>query len=232
MPKEKSSDATGLQSIIRFKIRYRYLNPLGDANATEQIGKEASGAFSNWNMTESVLRGRSKSPDGIWTWDKINTNDSEAVNINQLDIPITKGEKVEIQVASVSEAGYPSNPLVSDWSDSLIMSFPEELSTNSVVDDILHGNTADESQLQIDQTLMTRGLISHIADSFSANEMTFVHTSQSIASGFMSPEQTPISLFEKLTELQTTVNQLLDIVGNAMGEMIVTVASRRTSTAG
>ena len=223
MPKEMSSDATGLQAIIRFKIRYRYLNPLGDTNATEEIGRQARGTFSNWNMTESILRGRRKNPDGIWEWDAVNTNDSEAININQLDIPITKGESVEIQVASVSEAGYPSNPLVSDWSDSITVSFPEELSANSVVDDILHSNTADESQLQIDQTLMTRGLISHIADSFYANETNFTHTSQSIASGFMSPEQTPVSLFEKLTELQTTVNQLLDIVGNAMGEMIVTV---------
>lgn len=223
MPKELSSDATGAQSIIRFKIRYRYLDPLGNTNATEELGKEARGTFSNWNMTESVLRGRSKDLNGVWTWDAVNTNDSEAVNINQLDIPITKGEKVEIQVASVSEAGYPSNPLVSAWSDPITISFPEELSTNSAVDDILRGNTADESQLQIDQTLVTRGVISHIADSFYANEQNFVHTAQSIASGFLSAEQTPISLFAKLTEMQTQIGQLLDIVGNAMGEMVVTV---------
>ena len=223
MPKEKSSDATGQQAIIRFKIRYRYLNPYGNTNATKELGEQARGTFSNWNMTESILRGRSKNSDGVWTWDKINNNDSEAVNINQLDIPITKGEKVEVQVASVSEAGYPSNPLVSDWSESMIISFPDELSTNSVVDDILHSNTADESQLQIDQTLVTRGVISHIADSFYANEQNFVHTTQSIASGFLSAEQTPVSLFEKLTEMQTQIGQLLDIVGNAMGEMVVTI---------
>jgi hypothetical protein len=199
------------------------LNPLGDTNATEELGNTARGTFSNWNMTESILRNRIKNPEGIWEWEKINTNDSEAVNINQLDIPITKGEKVEIQVASVSEAGYPSNPLVSDWSDSIIITFPEEFSTNSPAEDILRGNTADESQLQIDQTLVTRGVISHIADSFYANEQNFVHTTQSIASGFLSAEQTPISLFEKLTEMQTQIGQLLDIVGNAMGEMVVTI---------
>jgi hypothetical protein len=29
------------------------------------------------------------------------------VNINQIDIPIQKGERVEIKARSISEAGYP-----------------------------------------------------------------------------------------------------------------------------
>ena len=103
-----------------------------------------------------------------------------------MDIPITKGEQVEIQVKAISEAGWPANPLESDWSVPITITFPEELSQNSVVDDILKNNTSDESQLQINQTLNTKGVISHISDSFSTTDTLFTHTSQTIASGFLS----------------------------------------------
>lgn len=224
MPVEKSTDATGIQAIIKFKIRYRYLSVNGTGNNVEQIGKDMTGSFSNYNIVESVLRGRHKNLDGDFVWDVINTNDSEAVNINQLDIPITKGEQVEIQVKSVSEAGYPANPLESDWSEPIVIAFPEELSQNSVVDDILDENTADESQLQIDQTLNTRGMLAHVADSFNTGTTAYTHTSQTIASGFLSEEQTPISLYEKLAEMQKTIDQLVDIIGNSTGVMVVTLS--------
>lgn len=224
MPTEKVSDATGRQAIIRFKTRYRYLNGNGTGNPVERIEGDLGGSFSNYTIVEGVTRSRIKNENGVFVWGGINTNDSEEVNINQLDIPITKGEQVEIQIKSVSEAGYPSNPLESDWSEPITISFPEELSQNSVVGDILTENTADESQLQINQTLITRGILSHVSDSFSANETTFTHTSQSIASGFLSENQTPISLYAKLADMQKTIDQLLDIIGNGTGVMVVTLS--------
>ena len=51
-------------------------------------------------------------------------NDPDIVNINQVDIPITPNEKVEIRIASVSEAGFPYNPLKSDYSTSVTVDFP------------------------------------------------------------------------------------------------------------
>lgn len=224
MPTEQTSDATGTQAIIKFKIRYRYLSINGTSNNVEQIGKELTGSFSNYNIVESVLRGRHKNFNGDFVWDEINNNDSEEVNINQLDIPITKGEQVEIQVKAISEAGWPANPLESDWSVPITITFPEELSQNSVVDDILKNNTSDESQLQINQTLNTKGVISHISDSFSTTDTLFTHTSQTIASGFLSENQTPISLYTKLAEMQKSIDQLIEIIGNSTGVMVVTLS--------
>lgn len=224
MPQEKSTPATGAQAIIKFKIRYRYLNPDGAANAVEQIGDTASGTFSNYNVIESVLRERVKDANGVFYWKPIDMTDSDEININQLDIPITKGEKVEIQVKSVSEAGFPSNPLESEWSEPMVVEFPEEFSTDSPVDSILKSNSADESQRIVDNTLNSRGVTSHVSDSFNANGASFLHTAMSIASGFVTDEQTPISLYQKLADMQQTINQLVEIIGNSTGVMSMTLS--------
>ncbi len=224
MPTEKTSPATGQQSIIKFKIRYRYLSPDGAANNVEQIGDSASGTFSNYNIVESVLRERVKDQYGSFYWKPIDMTDSEEININQLDIPITKGEKVEIQVKSLSEAGFPSNPLESEWSEPIIIEFPEEYSTDSPVNGILKSNAADESQLIVDNTLSAKGVNTHIADSFNANGLSFLHTAMSIASGFVTDEQTPISLYQKLSDMQQMINQLSEIIGNSTGVMTVTLS--------
>ena len=224
MPAEKSTPATGNQAIIKFKIRYRYLSPDGAANNVEQIGDSVTGSFSNYSIIESVLRERLKDSNGVFYWKPIDINDSDEVNINQLDIPITKGEKVEIQVKSISEAGFPGNPLESEWSEPIIIEFPEEFTADSPVDNILKKNSSDESQLVVDQTLSSKGITNHVSDSFTTNGATFLHTANSIASGFVTDEQAPISLYQKLAEMQTTINQLLDIIGNSTGVMTVTLS--------
>lgn len=224
MPVEQSTTATGTQAIIKFKIRYRYLSPDGAANNVEQIGDTISGSFSNYAIEESVLRERVKDKNGVFYWKPIDLNDSDEININQLDIPITKGEKVEIQVKSISEAGFPSNPLESEWSEPIIIEFPEEYTADSPVDNILKKNSTDESQLVVNQTLSAKGVTTHVADAFSSNGNVFLHTANSIASGFVTDEQTPINLYQKLAEMQTTINQLLDIIGNSTGVMNVTLS--------
>lgn len=220
MPAEKTSPATGTQALIKFITRYRYLDLNGNSNAVEEI---AGGAFSNWTMTESQLRPRVKGKDGRYYWKEIDTADSQEVNINQVDIPITKGEAVEIQVRSVSEAGYPANPAMSEWSDVIRITFPEELSVSSPAESIVSQNTRDSAQMLINNTLVTRGIISHIADSFSANQQTFTHTAHSLFSGFRSADQQPIDLFTKLNEMQSTINNLLELVSGTLGEMSVDI---------
>ena len=68
------------------------------------------------------------------------------VNINQLDIPIRKGEQVEIQAKSISEAGWPSNPLESEWSTAVRVEFPADLSSDNAVEAILTQNQEDTSK--------------------------------------------------------------------------------------
>ena len=229
MPEEKSTQATGAQAIVKFEVRYRYLSADGAANPVDTFSfddgiRKSQGAFSNYVLKNSDLRPRIKnSVTGFYEWATINTDNAEAININQLDIPIRKGEQVEIQVRSVSEAGWPSNPLMSEYSDPVIISFPEDLSSDNSVETILAQNAEDRARVALEEDLQAKGLDEHLSSSFTANETYFAHNAPVIASGFLSENQTPIDLFTKLTEMQNKLDQLSEILASAQGELSVTL---------
>ncbi len=229
IPQEKSTPATGPQAIVKFKIRYRYLSPDGAANPVDQFtfvdgGSQSQGAFSNYEIIESVLRPRSKNPiTGLYQWAPINNDNADAVNINQLDIAIRKGEILEVQVKSISEAGWPSNPLESEWSDPVRIEFPADLSSDNAIEAILEQNKQDLAKVSLQETLNAKGIDEHLSSAFVANEKYYAHSAQVIASGFLSENQTPIDLFTKLAEMQARLDEFTAILSNAAGELAVSL---------
>lgn len=226
MPDSKISSSSGEQKIIKFKIRYRYLSEYGNANKEEEFtytsgNASITGRFSNWNETETKLRGRVKTSSG-WEWEKIDTSDPDVVNINQLDIPINPGEQVEIQVKSVSEAGWPSNPLESDWSDPIVVAFSDfaELEADDL-SELISQNRVDAAVANV--TKMFSGTAAHMSSSFYTNDKYFAHTAESITSGFLSPEQTPITLYDKLQDLQNQITMIIEQINSTVGDIIVTL---------
>ena len=155
-----------------------------------------------------------------WEWAAIDTSNPEEININQLDIPIQKGEQVEIQVRSVSEAGYPNNPMKSDWSNSIIVNFSDFSGLEGDdISDILSQNVIDAAVANITQQMSN--INSHTRSSFYNNEAYFAHTAESIASGFKTSEQNHISLYDKLHDLQNQIDQLREQINNNIGNLIV-----------
>lgn len=226
IPDSKISSSSGEQKIIKFKIRYRYLSEYGNANKEEEFtytsgNTSITGRFSNWNEIETKLRGRVKTSSG-WEWENIDTSNPDVVNINQLDIPISPGERVEIQVKSVSEAGWPSNPLESDWSDSIVVAFSDfaELEADDL-SELISQNRVDAAVANV--TKMFSGTTAHMSSSFYTNDKYFAHTAESITSGFLSPEQTPITLYDKLQDLQNQITMIIEQINSTVGDIIVTL---------
>ena len=226
IPDSKISPSSGEQKIIKFKIRYRYLSEYGNANKEEEFtytsgNASVTGRFSNWNEIETKLRGRVKTSSG-WEWEKIDTSNPDVVNINQLDIPINPGEQVEIQVKSVSEAGWPSNPLESDWSDPIVVAFSDfaELEADNL-SELISQNRVDAAVANV--TKMFSGNAAHMSSSFYTNDKYFAHTAESITSGFLSPEQTPITLYDKLQDLQNQITMIIEQINSTVGDIIVTL---------
>ena len=226
IPDSKISSSSGEQKIIKFKIRYRYLSEYGNANKEEEFtytsgNASITGRFSNWNEIETKLRGRVKTSSG-WEWEKIDTSNPDVVNINQLDIPINPGEQVEIQVKSVSEAGWPSNPLESDWSDPIVVAFSDfaELEADDL-SELISQNRVDAAVANV--TKMFSGNVAHMSSSFYTNDKYFAHTAESITSGFLSPEQTPITLYDKLQDLQNQITMIIEQINSTVGDIIVTL---------
>lgn len=224
IPESKISSSTGEQKIIKFKIRYRYLSESGNTNKEEEFtyvsgNSVVTGRFSNWNEVETKLRPRIKTSSG-WEWEDIDTANPDDVNINQLDIPINPGEKVEIQVKSVSEAGWPSNPLESKWSDSIVVSFSDfaELQSDDI-SGLIDQNNVDAAIANVSKIFSNT--TEHMSSSFYTNDKYFAHTAESITSGFLSAEQTPITLYDKLQDLQNQITAVIEQINGMSGELNV-----------
>ena len=179
------STQVGEQQVIGFEIRYRYihtdntgvtLNTYEYADNNEGI---QTGVFSDWNIVESVVRSR------VWDagaaefkWKSENTAAGTEININQIDIPIRSGEKVEFKVRSISEAGWPYNPLKSEWSNSIIISFPDNLvSEKDKTTTILENAKNDLTSVVLQQTLTAAGVYAHLNE----EDSVFRHRSESVS---------------------------------------------------
>lgn len=218
------------QEVVQFKIRYRYVSTSGKTSEIEQIKftdtanqSEKTAAFSNWVEIDGPVRKRELNEKGVYEWIVESEEDAQAVNFNSLDIPISTGEIVEVMVKSVSEAGFPANPVTSDWSEISRIEFPEgEIATDSV-SDILGINNFDNLKVQIDQDLESKGVFTHISDSFTSNDTFFAHSASSVASGFTTENLAPLSVYEKLLSLQNEVLRLRELIDGEVGELVVKI---------
>lgn len=235
IPEPKLVAETIPQEVVKFKVQYRYLSTSGKTSEIAQIsfddkGNKRTGVFSNWNEIETPVRARLRDAEGKFYWSNSAVEDGQEVNFNQLDIPIQSGEIVEFKVKSISEAGWPSNPLESEWSDIIRVVFPEgELDNVSVVN-LVEENANEVARVKLLEELEAAGVYGHVSDAFSANEKYFAHTSNTIASGFLSPEQNPVSLFDKLTEMQNKISILEETITNIKGELAVTLVAEDGTT--
>lgn len=218
------------QEVVQFKIRYRYASTSGKTSQVEQIqfddvtnGTTKTGAFSNWVEVTGPVRKRQLGADGKFAWVIESEEDADAVNFNSLDLPISQGEIIEIMVKSVSEAGFPANPIESDFSEIVKVEFPEgELSTDSL-GNVLASNELDKLKVDINNDLNSAGVYEHISDSFQTGDKYFAHGANAIASGFLTPEQAPVSVHDKLIELQNEILKLKAQIEGAIGELEVRI---------
>jgi hypothetical protein len=229
IPEAKTNADTLPQEIVKFKIQFRYVSSGGKTSNIEQIpfkegNKTSTASFSNWNQADTPTRERKRdSITGKYVWIATNIEDGQAVNFNQLDLPINLGENIEIRMKAVSEAGYPANPTESEWSEPILINFPEGLLDTTDVINLVNENSKETTYVKLVEELDSKGVYTHIADSFIANEKYYSHGSTNIASGFLSSEQTPISLFDKLIDLQKEIESLKEQLANEEGELLVSI---------
>lgn len=220
------------QEIVQFKIRYRYTSndgkesPVESFKITDSDGKtKANAAFSNWVEVLTDVRQRVRDEStGEYFWQIQDVADADTPNINQLDIAIQQGEKVEIQVKSLSEVGYPESPIESDWSDSITIEFPDDLNDVLGEDDfILREATNEELKASINTDLSAKGLDEHLSDSVIIEDTTYFHNTDKILSGFRDDNNKSINLFTYLQTLTNKVNSLEEKIARSKGELKITI---------
>ena len=229
IPSSKKTADTLDQNIVQFVLQYRYLSTSGKASEVTQLPftegtRQKTAVFSNWNEIKTKPRDRYRNAEtGKFEWQDSLVEDAQEVNFNQLDLPINEGELIEVRVKSVSEAGYPTSPIYSDWSEAITIDFPITEIDTSNVETLLMSNSAETAAVKISEELISKGVFSHIDDSFSANEKYYAHSATSIASGFLSNEQKPISVYDKIAQLEAQIAELKGTVEVELGELVVKV---------
>jgi len=230
VPEPKTVGNQVSQEVVQFKIRYRYVSTSGKTSNVDQLKfidatnqTEKTAAFSNWVEVLGPVRKRAMDVKGKYGWILESEEDANAVNFNSFDISINPGEVVEFMIKSISEAGFPANPLESDWSEIQRIEFPQgEINTDSL-GNVIKANELDLLKVQIQQDLESAGVFKHVGESFTVGSQTFAHSANTIASGFITDNQAPITVYEKLLALQNEVLSLRAVIEKTSGELLVRI---------
>ena len=218
------------QEIIGFEVQYRYSSKFGTDNKTEgftltENNTKTNAYYSNWKPYKTDIRKRSyDKTKGEWYWEIENVSDADTPNINQLDITIQPNEKVEVKIRSISEVGYPDAPLISDWSDIISITFPDEL--KDVLGEnnfIMQEATKEDMRVNFENELTSKGITTHVSNSFYANDKYVAHTDVMIATSFKDSNGNTLLLYDYLKLLNDKISALEESIKRAKGEMRITL---------
>lgn len=221
VPAGKSTDSGERpQETVQFDIAYRYLKIDGTGNALEtysytdpSTGQKVNGVFTDWILTQTVAKQKEfDASSNSYVWVNPSISDGNEVNINQVDIPIQRGEKVQIKIRSISEAGWPYNPIKSEWSDAVIVNFPTNLESSDQIVNILTDAQSEETAIKLNETLSSSGVTSHLSDSIpnpnQGSGTYFKHQSEGIALKKREKNVEGTILQERTIDLQSYLDDL------------------------
>lgn len=229
------------QEVVQFRVQYRYISKDGREPSVETFKlsdnkkEKKTAAFSNWNEFKTDARKRNYNLETLtYTWEVEDLESAETPNINQVDISISPNERVEIRVKSISEVGWPESPVESEWSDTISIDFPDDLS-NVLLDNqfILEEASREEVKVKVDSELTARGLDDHLSETIVVNNKSYFHTAESIISGFKDDNGVVLDLLQYLRKLEDRVKSLEEKISKAKGEIeIIIIRNNQEFTIG
>lgn len=224
----------GTQNVAQFKISYRTLSKTGSSKTADQIefvdanGNRVTGAFSPWREILSKPRTKKlNTSTGYYEWMDENIADPDQVNSNQLDLPIKKGEVVEIRIKSLSEAGWPDSPIESAWSDSILVEFPASIETVEDATIVSQQAFADEARLSFQDELNSKGLDIHLSTAFTTRDKYYAHKAEDIASGFFANDGNVVDLYTKLKAIADDLSAVQTAISTGAGSLKVSIIDQQ-----
>lgn len=222
-------------NVIGLQVQYRYKNmstDLGTAVSMNSVDGNKTFIYSDWNTMQSFNRKKIAScEDGVYHYSYEAANeDKNEPSYNQIDIPISQGESVDIRIKLVYDFGQPYITMTSDWSDIINIAFPDEFTKDVPILTIIEENNNDIETNRFNNILETAGINMHINDMIIDQNTTFFHKPDNIASGFYTEERKIIPLKDKLLSISNDIALLkADILGTE-GNCKVNVALGTNNT--
>ena len=203
-----------VQHVRAIEVQYRYKNKdktTGNADSF-QDGKFI---FSDWNMMKRFDRVKTPKCDidsqYTFSYDEA-TDDKNIPSFNQIDIPISQGETVDIRLKVVWDFGAPFIETTSSWSLIVNIAFPQELLKDVQILTIIEENNNDIETNRFKNILIIEGVKEHVEDKLDDQDISYFHHSEHIASGFYTEERRIIPLKDKLSALDSAIISLQDVV--------------------
>lgn len=229
-------------SVKGIKVQYRYRNVQLETGTAETFVKDVNGngevdagdktfVFSDWNIFPTPLRPRIRTSDGQYEAEPDNSNKNEP-SFNQIDIPISQGENVDVRLMVIYDFGYPFIQMTSAWSDVVTFEFPDEFLKDVSVVDIIEENNNDIETNRFKTILIDDGITAHVDDSILDQDVTYFHKPENISSGFYTSERRIIPLRDKLKEINDAIIRISDeIDGTTAENLAVTIEWDESSIA-
>ena len=216
----------GRADVVGIDVEYRYKNKNKFTGNAETINE--SYIYSDWNKMDSFMRAKTPKYNAItgkysYEWEAHNESVNEP-SFNQIDIPISQGENVDIRVRFIYNLGWPLITFRSDWSDILNMEFPEEFVKDVEILDIIAENNDDIKQHHFIGILEKEGILDHVYDKIRDMDLTYFHQPEHIASGFYTPERRIIPLSDQLMSMARTLSDLQTEVNGATAQLVLTLS--------
>lgn len=185
--------------------------------------------FSNWVELLTDVRKRYWDDNSKqWYWKIEDVSDADTPNINQLDIPISQNERVEIRIKSISEVGWPDSLIESDWSNVLTVDFPDDLNTTSDNDTILTEASQDKTSVSLENILSSKGVMKHLENSYINNQEYISHLDTTIQVSIRTDQASNMNLFQYLTYLTNKITALEQQVAGSRGSLNISLFKNTT----
>ena len=199
------------------RVQYRYKNK--DQNTGNAVSmSDGDFIYSDWNDMKGFDREITPdcNIDNVYTFKyKENNDKANEPSFNQIDIPISQGETVDVRLKVVWDFGSPFIETTSQWSDILNVVFPEEYLKDVQILTIIEENNDDIETNRFNNILITSGTTKHVNDSIIDQDTLYFHHPEHISSGFYTSERRIIPLKDKLSDMDAAIISLQDIVNNA-----------------
>ena len=217
--------------ICGIQVQYRYKNVNQEQGNALSIGDKNDGSnlfiFSDWNIMDGFQNQRVAEWDGTYKFNptEYNGNVNEP-SFNQIDIPISQGETVDIRLKVIYDFGKPFVEVTSAWSEIYNVKFPDEFLKDIQLLDIITENNSDIETNRFSNIIREKGIPEHIDDRLVDQNIIYYHRPESIASGFHTAERRIIPLKDKLVSMDTDIQNMKDeMMGSSADALTVSIVN-------
>jgi hypothetical protein len=219
--------------VIGIQVQYRYKNSsYNSGTALSIVSNDNTYIYSDWNMMSSFNKSKyAKFEDGMYKYEYEASNENiNEPSYNQIDIPITQGESVDVRLRLIYDFGQPYITVKSDWSDVVTVKFPDEFAKDVPILTIIEENNSDIETNRFNNILETTGVTNHTSDNVVDQDLTYFHKPESIASGFYTNERRVIPLGDKLKSMSDDIASILSEINTTSSQLEFSISLSDSDT--